>query len=327
LLGDWQQTLAPDAPNVFAINISPEQQQGYLQQLDSLQLARSDAFAIIRGRLTDINDQSTAEHSAYKDQDARILKREINFTWAKQLPVYNEVIEGEWVGAQSVSVEQKVAMDLGIGIGDKLTFEVNSQRFSATVNSIRAVEWQSLKPNFVFIFSEDVMVNLPATWMVSFRVDETETDFINQLARTYPTVTLLDLRSMANKIQSLLKQISWSLTGLAALGVAAGMLLIFTLLRLSLSERKREITLYRTLGASKKRISHTLWAEYGLLAISAGLVAAIAAEISLFSLMKWGFQLTTQLHLTMWLVLPLIAVVIVFVSLSSVIKQLLKPLR
>lgn len=327
LLGDWQQTLAPDAPNVFAINISPEQQQGYLKQIDTLQLPHSDAFAIIRGRITAINEQNTIESEAYQNEDIHILKREINFTWAKQLPVYNEVVAGQWTGKGTVSVEQEVATELGINLGDKLTFEVNSQVFSATVNSIRAVEWQSLKPNFVFIFSEDVVADLPATWMVSFRAEQTQTPLVNQLARSYPTVTLLDLRTMANKIQGLLKQISFSLTGLAALGVLAGILLIFTLLRLSLSERKREITLYRTLGASKKRISHTLWAEYGLLAISAGFVAAIAAEVILFSLMTWGFELPTQLHPSMWLILPLLAVLVVFVSLSSVIKELLKPLR
>jgi len=327
LLGDWQQTLAPDAPNVFAINISPEQQQGYLQQVDQLQLPHSDSFAIIRGRWTAINGVSTTEHPAYEREDIRILKREINFTWGKQLPVYNEVVAGEWGGEKTVSIAKGVADELGINIGDKLTFDVNSQPFTATVNSIRAVEWQSLKPNFVFIFSEDVVKDLPATWMLSFRAPAQQTDLVNQLARAYPTVTLLDLRTMANKIQGLLRQISWSLTGLAALGVAGGILLIFTLLRLSLSERKREITLYRTLGASKKRISHTLWAEYGLLAISAGLVAALAAEIILYSLMKWGFELPTQLHPTMWGILPLLAVLIVFASLSSVIKTLLKPLR
>jgi len=327
LLGDWEQTLADDAPNVFAINISPEQQQGYLQQVDQLQLPRSDAFAIIRGRITDINEVSTTDLAVYQNRDVRILKREINFTWAKQLPVYNEVIAGEWTGEKTVSVEQEVASELGITLGDKLTFEVNSQPFTATVNSIRAVEWQSLKPNFVFIFSEDVIADLPSTWMVSFRAGHDQTPLVNQLARSYPTVTLLDLRTMADKIQGLLRQISWSLTGLAALGVMAGILLIFTLLRLSLSERKREITLYRTLGASKKRISHTLWAEYGLLAVSAGLVAAIAAEMILASLMTWGFELPIQLHPSMWLTLPLLAVLIVFLSLSTVIKKLLKPLR
>ena len=327
LLGDWQQTLSPDASNVFAINISPEERAGYLQQVDTLQLPHSDVFAIIRGRWTAINGVSTTEHPAYQREDIRILKREVNFTWAKQLPVYNELVEGQWTGDKTVSIEQEVAAELGVTIGDKLTFEVNSQPFTATVNSIRAVEWQSLKPNFVFIFSEDVVKSLPATWMLSLRAEENQTDLVNQLARAFPTVTLLDLRTMANKIQGLLRQISFSLTGLAGLGVVGGILLIFTLLRLSLGERKREITLYRTLGASKSRISHTLWAEYGLLAISAGLVAAIAAEIILYSLMTWGFELPTQLHPSMWGMLPLLAILIVFVSLSSVIKQLLKPLR
>lgn len=327
LLGDWQDTLAADAPNVFAVNISPEEQKGYLQQVDSLELPRSDAFAIIRGRLTHINDQIATEHIADKDKEVRVLQREINFTWAKQLPVYNNVIAGEWTGEKTVSVEKKVANDLEIELGDSLRFDVNSQVFSATVNSIREVKWQSMKPNFVFIFSEDVIADLPATWMLSFRAEQDQTPFVNQLARLYPTVSLLDLRTVGSKIQGLLRQISWSLTGLAALGVVSGILLIFTLLRLSLSERKREITLYRTLGASKKRISHTLWAEYGLLAVSAGFVAAMAAELILFSLMKWGFELPTQLHPGMWLVLPLLAVGIVFLSLSSVIKQLLKPLK
>ena len=327
LLGDWQQPLAADAANVFAFNISPAQQLGYLEQVDALQLPRSDAFAIIRGRISQINGVMPTEHIAYKEKQFHILKREINFTWAKQLPVYNEVIAGQWGGDKTVSVEQKVANDLDIKVGDKLTFMVNSQLFSATVNTIRAVKWQSLKPNFIFIFSEDVIADLPATWMLSFRAEQAQSEHINQLARLYPTVSLLDFRTMGNKIQGLLRQISWSLTGLAALGVVSGMLLIFTLLRLSLSERKREITLYRTLGASKKRISHTLWAEYGLLAVCAGFVAALAAELILFSLMQWGFQLPTQLHPEMWLLLPLLAVGIVFLSLSSVIKKLLRPLR
>ena len=327
LLGDWQQTLAPDAPNVFSINISPEDQPNYLKELDKFELPRSDAFAIIRGRITKIREQNTTDLAVYEDPEIRILKREVNFTWMDQLPVYNEVVAGEWTGEKTVSVEVEVAEELGIKLGDEMTFEVNSQPFTATVNSFRAVEWQSLKPNFVFIFSKDAVADLPATWMVSFRAEENQTTFVNQLARLYPTVTLLDLRTMASKVQGLLRQISWSLTGLAALGVLAGILLIFTLLRLSLNERKREITLYRTLGASKKRISNTLWAEYGLLALSGGFVAAIAAEIILFGLMTWSFELPTQWHPMMFIVLPLLAVLVVFISLSTVIKALLKPLR
>ena len=83
LLGDWQQTLSPDAPNVFSINISPEQQQGYLEQLNTLQLPHSDAFAIMRGRVTEVNGQKTTDLDIYENENTRVLKREVNFTWLK----------------------------------------------------------------------------------------------------------------------------------------------------------------------------------------------------------------------------------------------------
>jgi putative ABC transport system permease protein len=327
LLGDWQQTLPPDAANVFAINIAPSEQQQYLQKLDTSKIQRSQGYPIIRGRLTEVNGIDAKELAAQENNDVHALRREINFTWAEQLPTYNEVLEGRWTTEGGVSIEQSLANDLNIKIGDSLGFSVNSQFFSAKVNSIRAVEWQSMKPNFYFIFSADVLASLPATWLVSFRIDEQQIPLLNQLARDYPTVSLLDFRTIGGKVQAMLAQITWSLTVLAGLGVISGILLIFTLLRLSLKQRQREITLYRTLGASRKRISQTLWSEYGLMAIAAGLVAIVAAESIVFSLIKWGFKLDPSLHVGMWLILPLLAVLIVYASLISVIKELLKPLK
>ena len=81
-----------------------------------------------------------------------------------------------------------------INIGYDLKFSVNSQLFRAKVNSIREVEWQNMKPNFYFIFTPDIIANLPATWLVSFKIDDKQVSLINQLARRYPTVSLLDLR-------------------------------------------------------------------------------------------------------------------------------------
>ena len=327
LLGDWQETLPPGAANVFAINIAPEQQQEYLQQLDHNHIARSQAYPIIRGRLTEINGLSARESAAKNSENPDVLRREINFTWAENLPVYNKVVAGGWTENNGVSVEQSVAQELAIKVGDRLSFSVNSQIFTARVNSLREVQWQSMKPNFYFIFTPDVIAQLPATWLVSFRIDKQQIPKLNKLGRDYPTVSLLDFRTMGGKIQSMLAQITWSLTVLAGLGVISGVLLIFTLLRLSLKQRQDEITLYRTLGASRKRISQTLWSEYGMMAITAGLVAVAGAESMVFALMKWGFSLTPSIHLLMWFVLPVLAMLIIFFSLMSVIQQLLKPLQ
>lgn len=327
LLGDWQQTLPADAPNVFAINIAPTEQLSYLQILDDNNIARSEAYPIVRGRLSQINGIDVNNAVSKEQQDFNILRREINFTWANQLPSYNEVIAGQWREKNGVSIEQSVAQNLDINIGDKLSFTVNSQTIIATVNTIRSVQWQSMKPNFYFIFTPDLLIDLPATWLLSFHLDDQQNNLLTQLGRDYPTVSLLNFRVIGEKIQALLAQISWSLTVLAGLGVVSGILLIFTLLRLSLHQRSQEILLYRTLGASRKYIRQTLLSEYGVMALSAGMIAALGAETIIYSLMKWGFQLTPSLHVSLWFAVPSIAIVIVFVSLSRVISNLLRPLR
>lgn len=151
--------------------------------------------------------------------------------------------------------------------------------------------------------------------------------FLNKMARDFPTVSLMDIRTMAGKIQVLLTQIVWSITVLAGLAVIAGLLLIFTLLRLSLSQRQQEIRLYRTLGASKKRISKTVWYEYGIMAFIAGVVASVGAEASVASLMKWGFELDPTWHIGLWIILPLLAFVTLALVLRTLIKQLLVPVN
>ena len=348
LLADWQNTLPANAPNVFALNIAPEQQQSYLADLDKANLTRSQGYPVTRGRLVAINDQrfyATSNETATDQAENNIeisnelnrkaddesvdpaLRRELNFTWAKILPSHNVVTKGQWGKAEGVSVESGIAKRLNIRLGDKLAFTVGGLEFNATVNSIRHVEWRNMKPNFYFIFTPDVLQSFPSTGLVSFRVGEQQNGLLNTLASQYPTVGVLDLRMMATRIQGLLAQVSWSLTVLAGLGVVSGLLLIMTLLRLSISERQTEIQLYRTLGASRKRIAATLWFEYGIIALLAGVIAAIGAEFVVGLLVVKGFELPFSLHPLMWLGLPVLAIALVYLVSRTQIKKLLLPLR
>ncbi|MEZ8056794.1 ABC transporter permease [Vibrio splendidus] len=326
LLSDWQQTLPENAPNAFALNIASYEKDSYLETIDANEVERTQAFPIIRGRLTTINGVEAAKYSD-TSQETDALSREINFTWGDSLPEYNEVLEGSWTQEQGVSVESDVAEQLGLKIGDELSFTINSQNVSAKVNSIRKVEWREMKPNFYFIFTPDVLSSIPSTWLVSFRLEEQHNQMLNELSRNHPTVSLMDIRKMGSKIQELLKQIVWSITVLAALGVVAGLLLIFTLLRLSLSQRQQEIRLYRTLGASKKRILNTIWCEYGLMAFVAGSIAAIGAELSVAGVMNFGFELQPSLHPMLWIALPVLTFITLAAVVNSLIKRLLAPVN
>ncbi len=323
LLNDWQQSIPDNAPNVFAINMAPYEIDAYLQQLDKHHLLRSQAYPIIRGRLSTINGtDAKSMFNSHREIDS--LRRELNLTYAESIPERNKIIDGEWSSEYGVSVEQGVVDELGLQIGDRLGFTINSQTVFATVNSVRQVEWREMKPNFYFQFTPDVLKNLPATWLVSFRIEDHHQDVLKALSRKFPTVSLLDVRLMGDKIQELLRQIIWSVTVLAVLGVLAGLLLIFTLLRLGLAQRQDEIRLYRTLGASRDNITRTIWYEYGLMAFVAGIIASAGAEASVASVMSFGFGVSWHSHPWMWLTLPVLAFSTLFAVLNTLIYKLLK---
>ncbi|MHC6798831.1 ABC transporter permease [Vibrio antiquarius] len=326
ILADWERTLPADAPNVFALNIGDYELDSYLETLDKNGVTRSQAYPIIRGRLTEINGQNVKEIE-YEGEGSDAIRRELNLTWGDSLPEYNDVLAGEWTNKGSVSVEADVANDLGIELGDKLRFVINSQNYDAVVDTIRYVEWRDMKPNFYFIFSSDVMANLPGSYLISYRIDEGNEALLTSMSRSHPTVSVLDIRTMGEKIQDLIQQIVSAITILALLGVVAGLLLIFTLLRLSLSQRQQEIRLYRTLGSSKKRINTTLWAEYGIMALIASGVAVFAAEICVAAVMTYGFDLNAQIHPELWIALPLATFVTLALVVMSLLKRLLTPVN
>ncbi|MFH4896056.1 ABC transporter permease [Vibrio sp. Y42_MX_L11] len=326
ILADWERTLPADAPNVFALNIGDYELDSYLETLDKNGVTRSQAYPIIRGRLTEINGQNVKEIE-YEGEGSDAIRRELNLTWGDSLPEYNDVLAGEWTNKGSVSVEADVANDLGIELGDKLRFVINSQNYDAVVDTIRYVEWRDMKPNFYFIFSSDVMANLPGSYLISYRIDEGNEALLTSMSRSHPTVSVLDIRTMGEKIQDLIQQIVSAITILALLGVVAGLLLIFTLLRLSLSQRQQEIRLYRTLGSSKKRINTTLWAEYGIMALIASGVAVFAAEVCVAAVMIYGFDLNAQIHPELWIALPLATFVTLALVVMSLLKRLLTPVN
>ncbi|EPN4953165.1 ABC transporter permease [Vibrio diabolicus] len=326
ILADWERTLPADAPNVFALNIGDYELDSYLETLDKNGVTRSQAYPIIRGRLTEINGQNVKEIE-YEGEGSDAIRRELNLTWGDSLPEYNDVLAGEWTNKGSVSVEADVANDLGIELGDKLRFVINSQNYDAVVDTIRYVEWRDMKPNFYFIFSSDVMANLPGSYLISYRIDEGNEALLTSMSRSHPTVSVLDIRTMGEKIQDLIQQIVSAITILALLGVVAGLLLIFTLLRLSLSQRQQEIRLYRTLGSSKKRINTTLWAEYGIMALIASGVAVFAAEVCVAAVITYGFDLNAQIHPELWIALPLATFVTLALVVMSLLKRLLTPVN
>ncbi|UJF18791.1 ABC transporter permease [Vibrio sp. SS-MA-C1-2] len=324
LIADWQKSLPEDAPNVFAINISPAERADYLTELDKAEVPRSQSFPMIRGRMIGVNGEDISTRvQDREDEGGQVLRRELNFTWLEAIPTYNELIEGEWGDKSGVSIESSIAKNLGIKVGDQIDFIISGESISAPVNSIRKVEWRDMKPNFYVIFTPDLLKQFSMGEMLSFRIDEQNPQLLTTLARDFPTVTQLDIRQLMVRIQLMIEQISAALSVLGAVGVVSGLLLMLAILRLSLVQRQQEVKLYRLLGSSRKKISATLNWEFGVIAVMAGLIAVFGAEATLAVVLKWGFEMTPVMHPILWLLLPSLAVGLVLFSVRGAIKRLI----
>jgi putative ABC transport system permease protein len=319
LLSRWQQQLPPDSPNYFLLNMTQPQIPQVNELLAKYHVKPTEYFPVVLARLTEINGQSALEWADKKHPKSTTVRRELNLTWVKRLPPFNTLVEGSWPPkSKEVSLDQGVAERLQIHIGDKLTFTGDTRTFQVTVSSLRKVDWESLHPNFIFIFDKETLENQPATWLTSFHYlghenwpgDKNRSGdgkMLTELNRHFPTISMLDIGGMIKQIQGILQQVSRALEIMVVLVMLCGGLLLLAQIQVGMNQRQLELVVYRTLGASKPLLRRTLWSEFALLGFMAGLAAAFGAEIALWLLQTKVFEFPWQPQWQMWLVLPLIS--------------------
>lgn len=299
LLDRWQQQLPPESPNYFLINIAPEQVAAVKTFLAGHHVTATEFYPIVRARLTQINGQAAESN---KDE---ALNRELNLTWRSERPDHNPLVAGSWPPkAGEVSIEEGLAQRLAIKTGDSVTFTGDTQEFSATVTSVRKVDWESLRPNFFFIFPPNALDEQPQSWLTSFRWDNGNT-LLTQLNREFPTVSLLDIGAILRQVGQVLTQVSRALEVMVVLVTACGILLLLAQVQVGMRQRYQELVVWRTLGAGKSLLRTTLWAEFALLGGVSGIVAAIGAEVALAMLQTKVFDFPWSPDWRLWVMLPL----------------------
>jgi putative ABC transport system permease protein len=285
LISEWQTQLPADAPNHFMLNISPEEVQAVEQALRLEDIPSEPIFPMIRGRIMAIGGEALPETD---DPSQSRRQRESNFTWADELPLDNEVIAGEWwepgTDAVLVSLEEEYAERMEIEVGDTVEFLVGSEPLVASVASIRRLDWQSMRPNFYLIFPPRALAPYPATFMTSFHLEGSRKLFLNQFIRQFPTVTVIEMDIVIDQIRTIIQQVSAAIELVLYVILAAGGLVLIAGVRASVDERMQEAAILRALGGTRNLILGGLLIEFAFLGLFSGLLATVAAELSVYIL-------------------------------------------
>jgi putative ABC transport system permease protein len=302
LLGSWQATLPPEAPNRFVINIQPDQTVP-LRAFFISQGREAPAFhPMVRGRLLAVNGRAIAPADYADERARRLAEREFNLSWSASLPPDNRLVAGHWLktGDGTLSVEEGIAKTLGLHLGDVLTYGVAGSSFSARISSLRKVEWDSFRVNFFVIAAPGLLEGLPASYITAFYLPPGRERLLDRMVRTFPNLTVIDVAAVMAEVRGVMERVGSAVEFVFLFTLLAGVTVLYAAVAASRDERQFEAAMLRVLGASRRQLVSVQMAEFAGIGFLAGTVAALGATALGWALAERVFHLPYEFNPWLW---------------------------
>jgi putative ABC transport system permease protein len=301
ILQAWEDSLPAEAPNYFLLNIQPQEVASIRELLEQQGIKDSGFYPMTRGRLTAINGKPIDVNNYAPGRAQRLATREYSLGFSDQLQSDNRILQGVWwqTGDKAVSIEQDVAELLSVQVGDTLQFSIAGQNMQVKVASVRSVSWDSFNVNFFIQGSAVLIKEIPHAVITSVYLPEGKQAVLKDLTEQFPAVSAINLKPILQRVRSVIEQGALAVQGVFLFTLLAAMLVSLAAIQISRDQRTKEIALLRVLGASRQQVWCVVLAEFALLGLLAGLMAAALANVlgvvladTLFSLsVAWNFQL------------------------------------
>jgi len=295
-------------PNAILFDIQPDQREGVSNLVRSLNLPILDEAPIVTMRLTSLKGRTV--ESLLADKDKRIpgwtLRREYRSTYSDHLRDSEKLVAGEWHAQVTngtevvpISIEDGIAKELQIGLGDEVTFDVQGVPMKTRVASLREVDWRRVQPNFFIVFPRGVLESAPAMHVLVTRVASSEESakLQREVVGKFPTVAAIDLTLVLQTLDSIIAKISFVIRFMAMFTVLTGLLVLVGALVTGRYQRIQESILLRTLGASRGQIFRVLLVEYLALGLLSALTGVLLATAAAWALSVFVFKASFALPL------------------------------
>jgi len=272
LLNSWQKQIAPNTADYFIFNIAPETLQPLNRFLEEQKIHIAHVYPILRGRLTELNGTQLTKKEGGESIHNNALTRELNITATNQLPQDNEIIAGKWwTPAEEMvpqaSVEEGLAKNFSIKVGDVLSFRLADQIVSVPVTSVRKVAWANQQPNFYIIFPKSMIANYSITYLIGIRLLPQQEPIIDNLRQKFPALSILSIALIIDQAKHFFQQLSvlvvWILCFVLIVGIISQNLVLWA----TRKEREVETAILKVFGISLGRLLGIWLWEYGFYAV------------------------------------------------------------
>lgn len=298
LLGELSVQLRSDAPDLFLIDIQPDQVAGVRALVVAAPgVEREPVFLpVLRARVTGVQGRDRQLDDVDEMRGRGSLGREFVVTYRDRLAPNERLVEGDFwpAGADEtgeVSIEKGLGDRAGIQMGDRLRFDIAGRRVEARVVSIREVDWEnSTNGGFMFVFRPGVLDRAPHTFIAPLSVapdPALRARLQHALVAAFPNVSAIDVREILDRVASVFDAVALAISIVGGVALAGGLLILVGAVAMTKFQRVYEAAIFRTLGATTRTLGAMLALEYGVLGMLAGLAGGLGALALGWGVARW----------------------------------------
>ncbi len=283
LLRDIRETAAPTLPNVFLVDVTTDEAVGikafFQHQPGVTQML--DLMPVVSGRFISLNGQPV-EQLKGQHYPRRMLEN-AELSWSDALPAGDKITQGKWWTngtAAELAMGEGAAQRLHLGLGSAVELETSSGIHRLKVAAIYRADGQHLGARVPFVLPSGMLKDDVATWYGGAHVDPKQIATMERaLFTAYPTVSVINIADVLQRIESVVDQITFVVRFLAGFSIFAGLMILASSIASTRFKRMREAVVLKTLGATRMRIVRTFSVEFSVLGLLAGAVGVVFANL------------------------------------------------
>lgn len=276
--------------NIILMDVQTNQKEAAINTIQSNNLDLIDNIPIVTMRAHSIQGRLVNEIRKDTARTIRrwILNHEFRVTYRDSLMASEEIVAGTFSRKRVdgepiyISISEGMAQDSGLKIGDEIVFNVQGLLMKTTIGSFRKVDWGRMQVNFLVVFPKGVLENAPQFSVLTTKVssEESSADLQRDLVKSFPNVSIFDLRQIYSVIEEILDKVAWIINFMAFFSILTGIIVLIGSVRNSKYQRIKESVLLRTLGAKSNQILKIIALEYVYLGILGSFVGILLSLIS-----------------------------------------------
>ena len=298
-------SLPEDAPAFFFVGVERDRIARLAETVTGIEGAgRFRSMPFLRGRIVRVGDLDP-EQALVRDEHAWLIQGDRGLSYTTT-PPDNPTVAGSWwpedySGPPLLSVDADVIDAFDLALGDSITVNVLGREITAEVRHVREVEWQGMQINFALLLSPEPLRHAPHGYVATASAtEEAEARIERTLAREFPQVTVVRVREALGRVAELMGSIAAAARSVGAVTLVAGALVLAGAVAAGHRRRTYESVVLKVLGVRRRDVVLIHVAEFALLGILTGAVAAAAGTVT-------AWAVTTHVLEQDWVFLPGVA--------------------